>query len=170
MASTIGGGAGALAWAMYAWVTTGSPGTLIFGLHAVHVGVIVSIPLMIIVSLCTKPDYEKAELTSWKALGKEMKETTLIPESEKCNGKGFFGWLGADTGSWKVFWIGVLVIFIAHYVLSLGYVNMPLGIAMTWVSFAVGTIMIFIMAILGGKDIVGMVKESKEAEMRMKKG
>lgn len=168
MASTIGGGVAALAWAMYAWVTTGSPGTLILGLHAVHVGVIVSIPLMIVVSLCTKPDYEKAKLTSWTEMGREMEASSLIPESEKCNGKGFFGWLGADTVSWKLFWVCVLIVFAAHYILSLGFSNMSLGVAMTWASFGVGAVMIVIMAFLGGKDIVGMVQESKAAEAQMK--
>lgn len=89
MASTIGGAATAFTWAMYAWVTTGSPGSLIGGFHAVHVGVIASIPLMIVVSLCTKTDYEKAELTSWKSLGNEMKGSTLIPESENVLAKAF---------------------------------------------------------------------------------
>lgn len=168
MASTVGGALVALAWAMYAWVTTGSPGSLIGGFHAVHVGVIASIPLMIVVSLCTKPEYDKAEITSWKSLGKEMRESTLIPESEKCLGKGFFGWLGADTKGWKVFWVCVAVIFGAHYVLSLAFANMGIGVAMTWVSIVVGIIMIFIMAILGGKDIVAMARESKAAEERLK--
>ncbi len=170
MASTIGGALVALAWAMYAWVTTGSPGSLIGGFHAVHVGVIASIPLMVIVSLCTKPEYDKAEITSWKSLGKEMRESTLIPESEKCLGKGFFGWLGADTKGWKAFWICVAVIFGAHYVLSLAFANMGIGVTMTWVAIVVGIVMIFIMAILGGKDIINMAKESKAAEARLKDG
>ena len=41
-----------------------------------------------------------------------MKASTMIPESEKCNGKGFFGWLGADgQPGWKAFWIAVCVVF-----------------------------------------------------------
>lgn len=170
MASTIGGAVVALAWAMYAWITTGSPGSLIGGFHAVHVGVIASIPLMVIVSLCTKPEYDRAESTSWKALGKEMKESSLIPESEKCLGKGFFGWLGADTKGWKAFWVCVTVIFGGHYVLSLAFTYMGIGVTMTWISIIVGVIMIFLMAILGGKDIIGMAKESKAAEARLKDG
>ena len=39
---------------------------------------------------------------------------------------------------------------------------------MVWASFGVGAIMIVIMAVLGGKDIVGMVKDSKAAEQRLK--
>ena len=169
MASTIGGAVVALAWAMYAWATQGSPGALIGGFHAVHVGVLASIPLMIVVSLCTKPDYEAAERTNWKALGKEMKESKLIPESEKCNAKGVFGWLGAENSkSWKIFWICVAVIFGAHYILSFAFINQNIGVMMTWVALIVGIAMIFIMAILGGKDILGMVKESKAEEARLK--
>ena len=162
LASTIGGGLVSFGWAMYAWITTGSPGSLIGGFHAVHIGVFVSIPLMIIVSLCTKPEYDKAEVTSWKTLGKEMKESELIPESEKCNGKGFFGWLGADgQPGWKAFWVCVARVFGIHYVLSFGFANQSLGIMMTWMSFAVGSIMIFIMFFLGGRDIVHMAQDNK---------
>lgn len=168
IASTVGGALAALAWAMYAWATTGSPGGLIGGFHAVHVGVIVSIPLMVVVSLLTRPDYEMADITNWKTLGQEMKASSLIPESEKCPGKGFFGYLGAETNNWKIFWIGVAIIFGGHYVLSLAFANMTIGVVMTWVALIVGVIMIFIMAILGGKDIAGMVKASKEAEAGMK--
>lgn len=164
MASTIGGGLAAFIWAMYAWVTTGSPGTVIHGLHAAHIGVIVSIPLMIVVSLCTKPDYKSAEQTSWKALGREMKETTLVAESETCNGKGFFGWLGADTLAWKAFWLCVATVFAAHYILTLGYSQKGLGIAMTWVAFGVGILMILIMAILGGRDLVSLVQSNKRKQ------
>ena len=125
----------------------------------------VSIPLMIIVSLCTKPEYDKAALTSWVALGKEMKASTEIPESEKCLGKGFFGWLGADKSTiWKVFWICVSVVFIGHYVLSFAFSEMAAGVAMTWTSIIVGTVLIFIMAILGGKDIINMAKENKRVQ------
>ena len=162
LTSTIGGAAAALIWAMYAWVTTGSPGTLIHGLHAVHVGFFISIPLMVVVSLCTKPEYELADRTNYFTLGREMRETADIPEEEKCNDPGFFGWLGARTGGWKVFWVCVAVIFAAHYILSFAFHVEPMGIAMVWTSFVIGVIMIFIMAILGGKDIAGMVKANKE--------
>ena len=128
LASTVGGALAGLAWAMYAWITTGNPGTLMHGFHAVHIGVAVSIPLMIIVSLCTKPEYEQAKKTSWTELGREMRESELIPESEKCTCKGLFGWLGADTAGWKAFWIGVIIIFAGHYILSLGFHVEALGL------------------------------------------
>lgn len=160
MASTVGGALAAFAWAMYAWISEGSPGALIGGFHAVHVGMMISIPLMVIVSLCTKPDYEKAKVTSWRQLGKEMYESTDLPEAERNFGKGFFGYLGADTGGWKAFWFCLAVIFAAHYILSFAYANMYVGITMTWVSIVVGILMIFIMAILGGKDIVSLFKST----------
>jgi len=163
MTSTVGGAIAALAWAMYAWVTTGSPGTLIGGFHAVHIGVIVSIPLMIIVSLGTKPDYEKAALTNWKVLGEEIKTSDLIPEYDKPQRGGFFGWLCADTPVWKIFWIVVVVVFAAHYVMSLGFQVETLGHAMVWAALTVGTLMIFMMAILGGRDLIGMAKKNKQA-------
>lgn len=163
MASTVGGAIAALAWAMYAWITTGSPGTLVGGFHAVHIGVIVSIPLMIIVSLGTKPNYEKAALTNWKILGEEMKTSDLIPEYDKPQRGGFFGWLCADTPVWKTFWVAVAVVFAAHYVMSLGFQSETLGHAMVWVALTVGVCMIFMMAILGGKDLIGMAKENKRA-------
>lgn len=167
MASTIGGAAAAMAWAMYAWITTGSPGTLIGGLHAVHVGVFVSIPLMIIVSLCTKPEYEKADATNWFVLGREMKESNLIPESEKCLGKGVFGWLGCENQTgWKAFWSCIAVVFVAHYVLSFAYGSQGVGITMTWVAIIVGAAMIIVMAGWGGRDIVRMAKAAKESKER----
>lgn len=169
--STIGGAAAALAWAMYAWITTGSPGTLIGGFHAVHIGVIVSIPLMIIVSLFTKPEYDKAEATSWKKLGEELKDSELIPEKEKCLAPGLFGWLGCENQpSWKAFWIVVFVVFAAHYVLAMAFANMTIGVITTWASLIIGVVMIFIMAILGGKDIVNMAKANKATEARLKEG
>ena len=97
-----------------------------------------------------------------------MKASNEIPESERCDGKGLFGWLGADTTGWKAFWIGVIIIFAAHYILSFTFHIEAMGIGMVWASFGVGAIMIFVMAILGGKDIVGMVKDSKNAEARIK--
>ncbi|MCQ4635551.1 sodium:solute symporter family protein [Anaerovorax odorimutans] len=168
LAATIGGGVVALCWAMYAWATTGSPGGLVFGLHAVHVGVAVSIPLMVIVSLATKPDYEMAKATNYKVLGDEMQASKLIAEEDKPQRKGIFGWLCANTTGWKVFWVVIAVIFLGHYVLSLGFANQGLGITMVWMSFIVGGLMIFMLAILGGRDIIQMAKDSKAAGDKLK--
>ena len=169
LASTIGGGVVAFAWAMYAWVTTGSPGNLVMGLHAVHVGVAVSIPLMVIVSLATKPEYEKAEATSWRTLGEEMKATKLIAEEDKPQRGGLYGWLCADKAGWKIFWVVIAVIFLGHYVLSFAFANQTVGVIMVWTAFIVGGAMIFMLAALGGKDIVHMAKANKAAERAEKK-
>lgn len=67
-----------------------------------------------------------------------------------------------------MFWVGVAVIFGGHYILSLAFANMTIGITMTWTAVVIGIIMIFIMAFLGGKDILGMVKASKAAEVKLK--
>lgn len=168
LTSTIGGGVVAFAWAMYAWISTGSPGNLVMGLHAVHVGVAVSIPLMVIVSLLTKPEYEKAEATNWRSLGREMKTSSLIPEYDKPNRGGVFGWLCADTAGWKVFWVVIGVIFLGHYVLAFGFEHQILGTIMVWTSFIIGGAMIFMLAGLGGKDIVNMARANKEAAKKQK--
>lgn len=163
IASTISGAGAAIAWAMYAWITTGSPGTIIFGLHACHVGTFISIPVMIIVSLCTKADPEMAKATNWKILGEEMKATDLIPESEKCLKKGIFGWLGADTKGWKIFWVVMAILFVAHFVLSIGFNNSNLAVGLSWVSLGVGVLMLIILAVNGGRDLAGMIKDNKAA-------
>ena len=41
---------------------------------------------------------------------------------------------------------------------------MAAGVAMTWTSIIVGTVLIFIMAVLGGKDIINMAKENKNVQ------
>ena len=65
--STVLGVLAGICWAFYAWKTTGSPGGLVHGLHAAHIGIAVSLPVMIIVSLATKPQYENAEATNYRA-------------------------------------------------------------------------------------------------------
>lgn len=161
LASCVIGAGASVAWAMYAWVTTGSPGTIMFGLHAVHVGTFVSIPVMIIVSLATKADPEMAKNTDWKLLGEEMKATNLIPEEDKCLKKGLFGWLGADTKGWKIFWVIMAILFVAHFVLSIGFNSSNMAVALTWVSLGVGIIMLIILAVNGGRDLSGMIKDNK---------
>ena len=169
MASTVGGAVAAFCWALYAWKLTGSPGGLVNGLHAVHVGVAVSIPLMIIVSLATKPDYSRVEATSWKTLGEEMKTTNLIHEIDKPQRPGLFGWLCADTMGWKVFWIAVFVIFALHYVLSIWFHIPVIGLGMVWVATIVGVLMIFMLASLGGRDIYRMAQATQREYDKAKK-
>jgi SSS family solute:Na+ symporter len=168
MASTIIGGLAAFGWAVYAWITLGNPGALVpmFGtqLHAAHVGLAIAIPVMIIVSLCTKPEYEKADATSYKTLGEELRTSPLVVDKQERS--GVFGWLGADTVGWKSFWIVVFAVFALHYVLAFLF-HLPLfGNVMIRTSFAVGTVMIFMLAFLGGKDLLNMARLTKEASRR----
>lgn len=163
MASTVGGALVAFGWALYAWKLTGSPGGLVYGLHAVHVGIATSIPLVIIVSLATKPDYSKALATNWKVLGEELKTTDLVAEIDKPQRPGFFGWLCADTIGWKVFWVGVTVIFALHYVLSFLFHIPAMTLMMVWICVIIGVGMVFMLAALGGRDIYRMARAAKNA-------
>jgi len=155
-ASTVLGGATAFGWAVYAWLTTGSPGSLVNGLHAAHVGLLVAIPVMIIVSLATKPEYEKADATNYKTLGEELKSSPLV--KEKVTSPGIFGWLGASTGSWKLFWVIVLGVFGLHYLLAFFFQIQTIGLSMVWIALIVSVLMIIQLSIMGFKDVVVMVR------------
>jgi Na+/proline symporter len=160
LASTLSGGVASFAWACYAWINVGSPGGLMHGLHACHIGLMVSIPVMIIVSLATKPEYEKADITNYKVLGEELKTSPLFVE--KVTKPGLFGWLGADTASWKFFWTCVFTVFGLHYVLAVFFQVPVMANLMVWVGMAVSVIMIVLLTIMGLRDAMVMVKEGKE--------
>ena len=162
LAASWGGGLSGLAWAMWVWSTTGSPGSLVFGLHAGHVGLAVSLILMIVISLATKPEFEKANVTNYKTLGCEMKENT--PEIANETGKGIMGWLGAHSGMVKILWSSVGILFILHFILAFFFHIKGAALIMTWVSFITGIIMIFVLFILGLKDVLNMVKAQKSVE------
>ncbi len=165
-ASTVGGGIVAFGWACLAWVEVGSPGGLVpvagIPLHAVHVGLAVSIPLMFIVSLLTKPEFEKADATNYSVLGKEMQESNN--EEYKQQNPGIFGWLGAETGGWKVFWVITGIIVAVHYLFSFLFHIPFFGHAMVWTSFIVGFLMIFILSIMGGIDLKNMIASTKASK------
>ena len=160
LAATLAGGIGSFAWACYAWINTGSPGGLMHGLHACHVGLAISIPVMILVSLATKPEYEKAEATNYKVLGQELRTSPLV--IEKVTKPGIFGWLGADTALWKFFWICVFTVFGLHYILAAFFQVPVMANLMVWVGMAVSVIMIVLLAVMGLRDTMVMVKEGKE--------
>lgn len=162
-ASTVCGGITAFGWACYAWAVTGSPGGLVevagMPLHAAHVGLFVSIPLMFIVSLMTSPEYEKAKITNYTVLGMEMMaDDTVIDKQTR---PGFFGWLGADTTGWKVFWIITFIVFALHYLLAFLFHIPFFGLGMVWVSFIVGVFMLAVLGILGTKDVYDLVQTTK---------
>ncbi len=156
LSSALAGGAASFGWACYAWVNVGSPGGLMHGLHACHVGLAVSIPVMIIVSLATKPEYEKAEVTSYKALGEELKVSPLV--EDKVTKPGIFGWLGAESASWKLFWIIVAVVFVLHYILA-GLFHIPtMAVLMVYIGMAISIGMIIQLSIMGAKDALAWIK------------
>jgi hypothetical protein len=131
-------------------------------LHAAHVGLAVAVPLMIIVSLCTKPEYEKAEATSYRKLGEELRTSPLVVDKQERS--GVFGWLGADTAGWKTFWVVVFTVFVLHYILAFLFHIPVFGTAMIWISLVVGTVMIFMLAGLGGRDLVNMARAETQPE------
>jgi len=161
-ASTVFGGLTAFGWAVYAWLSKGSPDALVHGLHPVHVGLFVAIPLMIIVSLATKPEYEKADATSYKVLGEELKTSPLV--KEKVTKPGLFGWLGAETVSWKFFWIAVFFVFGLHYILSFFFHVPTLALLMSWIGIVISIFMIVQLSVLGLKDTLVMIKEFNEGQ------
>jgi SSS family solute:Na+ symporter len=158
LASIICGGISSIGWAMYAWVSTGSPGNPVFGLHAAHIGLIVSVPIMIIVSLATKPEYDKAEATSYKKLGNEMKQATAAAGDP--DGPGFFGLVGAKTPPMKIVWSLVVAIFALHYILVLGFHLPSFGTFTLWTSIIVSIGMMVVIGIMGGYDLSGFLKKS----------
>jgi SSS family solute:Na+ symporter len=160
IASCIIGAAAAFSFAVFAWITTGSPGSLIpiagIGIHAAHVGLLLGIPAMIVVSLLTKPEYDKVAGTNWKILGEEMKTSSLNPH--KVTRRGPYGWLGADTVAWKVYWAVTLSLFALHYVLTFWFHIETFAITMVWMSLIVGVLMLIVLIIFGTKDMATMAK------------
>jgi Na+/proline symporter len=160
LAASWGGGITAMVWAMWVWKTTGSPGSLVHGLHAGHVGLMVSIIMMIVVSLTTKPEFEKAMATSFKTLGDEMKANT--PEIINETGTGLFGWLGAHSGAVKLLWTLVGVLFILHFILAFAFQIKTAAFAMLWIGIIVGVVMLFVLFFLGLADVSKMIKSQKQ--------
>lgn len=163
MAATIGGGIAAITWAVYTWVTTGSPGTLIFGLHCVHVGLAVSIILMIIVSIATNHSkQENIDATNYVVLGKAMNAED--PE----HAPGLWGWLGAKTIGVKLIWIVVFTLFVLHFALIFLFHLPWAGYAMVYIAMGASIIMGIVFAIFGAKDVKTLIKRSKEAAQSQK--
>jgi uncharacterized sodium:solute symporter family permease YidK len=157
LASIITGGIACLGWAGYAWMVSGSPGNMVHGFHAAHIGLFVSVPIMIIVSLATKPEYEKAEITSYKKLGYDMK----LAEKKSGTGdsRGLFGLLCADTLTKKLAWVLVFTLFAAHYILVVFFTNPVIGHITIWVALGVSFGMLVIFGICGGVDAVKFFKK-----------
>ena len=158
LAATIGGGISAVTWAIYVWVTTGAPGTLIFGLHCVHVGLGTSIILMVVVSLATKHSMdENPDATNYGILGREM--NAADPEHEP----GLWGWLGAKTIGVKLVWIMVFTLFALHFALIFLFHIPWAGYAMVYIAMGASIIMGIVFAIYGAKDVKTLIGRSKKA-------
>lgn len=158
LASTIGGGVAATAWAVYTWITTGGPGTLIHGLHCVHVGLATSIVLMIVVSLATSHRKEEnIDATNYGVLGRAMNAED--PE----HAPGLWGWLGAKSLGIRLVWILVFVMFILHFILVFMFHIKWAGYAMVYVAMGASIIMGIVFAIFGARDIKKLVARSKAA-------
>ena len=131
---------------------------MMHGLHAAHVGLMVSVPLMIIVSLATKPDYESSKATHYIDLGKEMSKNVIDPAITK----GFFGWLGAQKSYEKAFWTIVFTVFALHFLLAFLFHVESAGTAYIWFSYVIGIVMIFLLGIMGFRDIYHLVRDFKK--------
>lgn len=157
--SCIFGFIASFSWAMYAWVTTDSPGTLIGGFHAAHIGLIVSIPTMIIVSLLTKADYEAAEITNFKRLGECIRNEETDASITALTGVWRF--LGADKGYLKVIWVILAIFFLAHFLLILGFSNHAIGNLAVWMAIVTGLIMFLIYTFMPATDVKKLIPRKK---------
>jgi SSS family solute:Na+ symporter len=157
LASILCGGVSAFAWAMYAWITLGSPGARIAGLHAAHIGLFVSVPVMIIVSIATKPDYEKAKATDYKLMGQSVKQAAI--DEGNPDKPGFFGFFGAEKGYVKAAWVMVIVLFLLHYILVFWFHIPAFGAFALWASVIVSIGMMVVIAIMGAFDLTGFLKK-----------
>jgi Na+/proline symporter len=160
LSSIICGGVSSIGWAIYAWITTGSPGNLVGGLHAAHIGLIVSVPVMIIVSLATKADYSRVEATSYRTIGQSLKQAAIdagTPEKP-----GFFGFMGAEKGHVKAAWVLVVVLFALHYILVFGFHIPSFGAFTVWTAITVSIGLMVVIAIMGAFDLRGFLTKPSE--------
>jgi len=150
------------AWAMYAWATTGSPGTLIGGFHAAHIGVFVSVPVMIIASLLTKPDYGKAESTSHKRLGECVRLQAIEEEGKEI--KGIWGILGADKPLVRLFWVFIAALFLAHFLLIIFFQFSAIGHITIWIAIISGVVIFLVYTVMPIFDIKKFIPDRLNKE------
>jgi SSS family solute:Na+ symporter len=159
LASTIGGGCSAFSWAMYAWFSTNNPGALMHGLHAAHVGLMVSLPLMVITSLCTKADdKDKSDITNYKVLTDEVYD---LPEFKGERGKGLLVFFGAKTPLAKVMWS---MCILAPVLVLLFYLFFPVkvfAVSLFWILLAFGLGMFALFSVAGFFDLKNMIIPGK---------
>ena len=160
LAATLCGGIAAIAWAVWVWIGTGSPGTLVHGLHCAHIGLAVEIVVFIVVSLATKPEYEKAEATSYKKLGDDVKQAAIdtgTPEKP-----GLWGFLGAEKPAAKILWTIVGLLFIGHYILVCVFKYEAVGVFTMWLSIISSVVILIVFFIMGGVDTIKFSRGGKK--------
>jgi SSS family solute:Na+ symporter len=156
LASCISGALSAIIWSIYAWLELGSPAAMPFGLHAVHIGLLFSLPTMIIVSLGTKHDViEDIEATNFHILGNE-----ISPETKESKGMitAITDWLDAKTIVQKTAWFFVFIVFILHYILAFFFEIPIFGELMIWISLLTGSLMVFVITVYGGRDVITLIR------------
>ncbi|MDR1377063.1 MAG: sodium:solute symporter family protein [Synergistaceae bacterium] len=167
IASCIGGGISSFAWAMYAWFTVGSPGGLINGWHAAHVGLAVSIPLMIIVSLATKADDKSvSDVTNYGVISKEMYSQS--PDFKNEHGGGIFAYYGAKTPASKFGWgIATLspILIVLYY---LTFQIQAMAVSLFWIILIFGVGMFALFSVIGFFDLKNMIMPAVSATKETK--
>ena len=167
MAACLGGGISAFAWAIYAWINAGNPGALINGFHAAHVGIIVSLPLMIIVSLVTKaPDKAVSDVTNYAVISKEM--YTQSPDFKGEEGGGLFVYYGAKTSGAKLGW-GILtaspiLVTLYYFAFQVKAITVPL----LWVLLIAGIGIFLFFAVIGFFDLKNLILPSAVSSAKRK--
>ncbi|MDR2165851.1 MAG: hypothetical protein LBO79_09605, partial [Zoogloeaceae bacterium] len=110
---------------------------------------------------------EKAEVTNYTTLGREMMADDSV--EDKQTKPGFFGWLGAETSNWKLFWVVTFAVFALHYLLAFLFHIEFFALCMVWLSFIVGVLMLVMLGILGTKDVISMVRATHRVGQQAKR-
>ena len=63
----------------------------------------------------------------------------------------------------------ILILFVLHYILAFLFQIPFFGISMIWIALVVGVLMLFLMGILGGRDLVNMTKAAKARKQSLAK-
>jgi len=150
--SMVTGLAGSFTWAMLAWINTGSPGNLWNGLHAAHIGVIISVPLMIIVSLVTKQDCspEMIKATSWRELSP--------PKEERISREPFINWIGERKAAMQSVWYLIIAAFILFVVALLISPGVAVLEPLVYFGFIGSGILLVLFTVFGGRDVWQQLK------------
>jgi len=150
--SMVAGLVGSFTWAMLAWINTGSPGNLWNGLHAAHIGVTLSVPLMIIVSLLTKQDCspEMIKATSWRELSP--------PKEEIISREPFINWVGEKKAALRPVWYLIALTFILFVVSLLISPGVAVLGPLVYFGFIGSAILLVLFTIFGGRDVWEQIK------------